>query len=182
MPRFRLLSLVILATVVLTAACGTVAGTPGTDQVGTSGGGAENLQFTARTVDDQAFQGSSLAGKDAVLWFWASWCTECRREASDVAAVQAATAGQVSFVGVAGLGDVPGMQAFVTDNGVAAFPHLADLDGTLWSRFGVVRLPAYAFIDDSGRVEVVRGALDRDGLAAKVAELTANRLEASPTP
>lgn len=57
---------------------------------------------------------------------------------------------------------------------VGAFEHLADLDGSLWQRFGVVQQPAYAFIDDTGTVEVVRGELGEAGLADNIATLTSN--------
>lgn len=176
MFRARLRALAALAaTLALTAACGTATGDPGGTSAGADRGVvSQPLQFTAQTVDDEPFEGSSLEGKDTVLWFWAHWCTQCRREAPHVAAVSADTADQVTFVGVAGLGEVPAMQAFVADYGVAAFPHLADVDGSIWGRFGIVRQPAYAFIDDSGRVEIVRGELGEEALAAHVADLIAD--------
>lgn len=189
---------VLLAVAVLlgTAACGSDASTgtaPATDGGATTspatpaadGAGAaapstspagsapRTLRFTARTVVDQPFDARSLAGKDAVFWFWAPWCTECRREAPHVAAVQKATASDVTFVGVAGLGETAAMQSFVRDYEVGAFTHLADLDGEVWKRFGVVQQPAYAFVDDSGKVTVVRGEIGRERLAAEVAALTA---------
>ncbi|MGW9198646.1 hypothetical protein [Micromonospora chersina] len=37
-------------------------------------------------MDGGTFAGSSLAGKPAVLWFWAAWCTRCRAVAGEVAA------------------------------------------------------------------------------------------------
>jgi len=134
----------------------------------------EELRFTAVTVDDQEFEGASLAGRDAVLWFWAPWCTVCRAEAPHVASVAAAAGNDVTFVGVAGLGEIPAMQDFVADYDVSGFTHLADMDGTIWQRFGVVEQPAYAFVDDSGAVSVLRGALGADRLAAEVALLSSN--------
>ncbi|MBT2390729.1 redoxin domain-containing protein [Streptomyces sp. ISL-1] len=134
----------------------------------------KKLRFTVKTVDGKPFEGSTLAGKDAVLWFWAPWCGECRREAPHVAAVQDATKDKAVFVGVAGLGQTPDMRAFVKDYKVTAFEHVADLDGTVWKRFGVTQQPAYAFVDDSGKVEVIRGELGEKALADKVAELTGN--------
>ncbi|BBY96368.1 hypothetical protein MGALJ_60370 (plasmid) [Mycobacterium gallinarum] len=134
----------------------------------------EQLQFSATTVDGAPFDGASLAGKDAVLWFWAPWCGECRREAPHVAAVESATKGRVAFVGVAGLGPVTDMQSFVETYDVGAFPHIADADGAVWKRFGVIQQPAYAFIDDSGEITVVRGELGEQGLTERVAELSAN--------
>ena len=131
----------------------------------------KQLRFTAKTVDGDTFNGTSLAGRNAVLWFWAPWCTECRREAPHVAAAQKANP-EVVFVGVAGLGERSAMADFVRDYRVGAFTHLADLDGSLWQRFGVVQQPAYAFIDESGSVEVVRGELGESGLNQRIAALT----------
>lgn len=130
----------------------------------------EQLRFTAKTVDGSDFDGRSLAGADVVVWFWAPWCSDCRREAPHVAAAQKAHP-DVTFVGVAGLGELPAMQEFVDDYGVDGFTHLADLNGSLWKRFGVVRQPATAFIDDSGSIEVVRGELGERGLAKQLARL-----------
>lgn len=133
----------------------------------------EELRFTAETVDGDPFDGTTLAGKDAVLWFWAPWCTECRREAPHVAKARADNP-DVVFVGVAGLGETGDMRDFVDDYGVDAFTHLADLDGALWQRFGVVQQPAYAFVDDTGKIEVFRGELGAEGLAERVASLSGN--------
>lgn len=175
------------------AACGSVATGSGADDAGAAaesssesssqpsnpsarpGGAAvpEELSFTAETIEGASFDGSSLAGKDAVLWFWAPWCTECRREAPFVATSQSENP-DVRFVGVAGLGENSDMRDFVADYDVSGFEHLEDVDGSLWERFGVVQQPAYAFVDDSGEIEVYRGALGEDGIAERVAALTGN--------
>ena len=131
----------------------------------------EQLRFTAETVDGAPFDGASVAGKDAVLWFWAPWCGDCRREAPHIASAQKANP-DVVFVGVAGLGELPAMREFVRDYHVGAFQHLADLDGSLWRRFGVVRQPAHAFIDDSGSIEVVRGVMGAGELRRHLVRLT----------
>lgn len=164
-------SLAVAVTLVLAlAACGNDASSEAGESIGTA---AELLTFEAETVEGGAFDSADLVDKDVVLWFWAPWCTECRREAPLVAQSQADNP-DVTFVGVAGLGEVDEMQAFVDDYGVEAFEHLTDLDGALWQKFGVVQQPAYAFIDDSGTVEVVRGEIGADGIADGVAGLTAN--------
>jgi len=134
----------------------------------------ESLRFTARTVDGDSFDAKELAGKKTVLWFWAPWCGECRREAPSLVAVQKATADEVTFVGVASLGPVSDMKAFVADYKVGGFEHLADIDGKIWRRFDVVRQPAHAFIDDDGSVELVRGEMDREDLTDRVDALIAD--------
>ncbi len=112
------------------------------------------LRFTAKTIDGTEFSGQSLAGKTAVLWFWAPWCPACKQEAPDVAAVARRFGSQVSFVGVPGKSQVAEMRKFVADYGLAGFPHVVDADGSLWTRFGVTHQPAYAFVTGEGKVEV----------------------------
>ena len=168
-------SLALTAVLILSlAACGTDTGAgdeaeaaAATEAVAIT----DELDFTTRTLDGDELAGTSLEGKDAVLWFWAPWCTQCRREAPYVAASESANA-DVVFLGVAGLGEIDAMNAFVDDYEVGGFDHVADLDGSLWQRFGVVQQPAYAFIDDTGTVEVIRGEIGEDGIAEGVAALT----------
>jgi len=78
MQPFRRLTLVSLAAMTLITGCGTATGDSGPASDGAGEVSAEPLQFTAQTIGDESFEGSSLAAKDSVLWFWAPWCTECR--------------------------------------------------------------------------------------------------------
>jgi thiol-disulfide isomerase/thioredoxin len=108
-----------------------------------------------------------------VLWFWAPWCTICRVEGPDVAAVAAELQGDVTFLGVPRRGAADAMRSFVDDTGTAALQHLVDVDGTLWQRFRVVNQPSFAFVGPDGSVELFAGALGADGLRARAAALSA---------
>jgi thiol-disulfide isomerase/thioredoxin len=57
------------------------------------------LAFSAPVVGGGQFDGASLAGKPAVLWFWASWCPRCQAKANDVGMLQAEYAGRVTALG-----------------------------------------------------------------------------------
>ncbi len=114
---------------------------------------------------------ASFAGQDTVLWFWAPWCTTCRGEADDVVVSAAALEGSVEIIGVAGRGEVPEMEDFLSDTGTDGLTHVVDADGSIWSGYGVASQPAYAFIDDSGDVEVVLGALGADALTERMQAL-----------
>ncbi|MFI7574786.1 redoxin domain-containing protein [Micromonospora sp. NPDC049497] len=146
-------------------------GTPsGTDP--TAPAVPKTLDFTARTVDGGSFAGSSLAGKPAVLWFWAAWCTRCRGVADSVAAVQRDNADRVSVVGVAGLGSGDdAMKRFARDTGITGFPSLADDDGVVWRRFGVTSQEHYVLLDSAGTVRH-NGPLSQADLRRRVAELS----------
>jgi peroxiredoxin len=150
------------------APTGTVAATP----AGTTGPVPATLDFTARTIDGGQFTGGSLAGKPAVLWFWAAWCSRCRGVADDVAALRRDNAGQVNLIGVAGLGSgADAMRRFARDTGIAAFPNLADDEGAIWRRFGVTSQEWYVLLDSTGKV-AHSGALSQAELRRRVAELS----------
>ncbi|PWU56678.1 redoxin, partial [Micromonospora globispora] len=130
------------------------------------------LDFTARTIDGGSFAGSSLAGKPAVLWFWAAWCSRCRGVADEVAAVQRDNATRVNLIGVAGLGSgTAAMRRFAAETGIAGFPNLADDEGAVWRRFEVTSQEQYVLLDSAGKV-VHSGPLSQADLRKRIAELS----------
>lgn len=128
---------------------------------------------SGQSLGDATFDGESLDGVDAVVWFWAPWCTVCRAEAPDVAEVAAEYGDRLQIIGVAGRGEVPAMDDFVAETGTAGFTHVADLDGSIWSSFGVFAQPAFAFINDDGSVETFVGSLGKQALSEQIDELLA---------
>ena len=121
---------------------------------GTDAAVPESLDFTAAQLGGGEFDAASIQGQDTVLWFWAPWCTVCRAEAPDV--VEAAE-----------------MEQFIDDTGTGGLAHVVDDDGSIWSSFDVAAQPAFAFIDDSGEVEVFVGALGREALTERMQTLAA---------
>ena len=80
----------------------------------------------------------------------------------------------MEFIGVAGRDDVPAMQAFIDRHGLDGLPHIADLDGSVWRRFGIAAQPAWVFVDGgTGERRTVHGALDVPGLEAELERLMA---------
>jgi thiol-disulfide isomerase/thioredoxin len=181
MPRFSLTAAAMAVALGLSA-CSTTGSEEGTGggstevpesgtgqgRDGAAGETSEALAFVARTVDGEEFTGASLEGEPAVLWFWAPWCTVCRGEASGVVDAAERHAGDVEFLGVAGLGEVDDMRAFVSETGTGDLTHIVDEDGTIWSGFGVVSQPAFAFVHSDGTVETVSGTLTDSDLDAYV--------------
>ncbi len=155
----RVAAAVLLITAALLTGCG--AGKSAPEATGS------RLEFTVDTVDGQPFDGTSLTGKAAVLWFWAPWCPTCQQDAPLVARVAAAHP-EVAFVGVGAQDQLPALQRFVTQYEVDKFPELADVHATVWAKFGVTRQPAYAFLHPDGTVDVVKGSLPEDKLTERV--------------
>jgi thiol-disulfide isomerase/thioredoxin len=130
------------------------------------------LDFDAPTVDGGTFSGATLAGQDSVLYFWAPWCTVCRAEAPSLPGVANEFDGQATFYGVAGLSpDVAAMQGFVADTGTGDLTHIADTEGSIYTGFGVSSQTTFAFVNDDGTIEIVRGPLTVDDLRARTQAL-----------
>lgn len=133
--------------------------------------GEQTLSFSATTLEGDELDVSTLAGQPVVLWFWTPWCTICRAEAPEVARVARDLEGQVTFLGVPGLGPEADMREFVADTGTGGIGHLVDSDGSLWQRFGVVSQPSYVFVAPDGSAKAFSGALGGDELQARAESL-----------
>ena len=106
------------------------------------------LAFTATTLDGRPFDGMSLSGKPAVLWFWAPWCPLCLQQAPGVRDAVARFADRVGIIGVAGLDKTAAMPEFVRLAKVQAMTHLASFV-VVDESFGIGRLlKHYGFTAD----------------------------------
>ncbi|MQA25563.1 MAG: redoxin domain-containing protein [Micromonosporaceae bacterium] len=131
----------------------------------------ESLLFSGKTVDGKEFKGTELAGKAAVLWFWKPNCVHCKRDAKTVRELASEYSGDVTFVGVGGLGKAPAMKTFVKENNVGSFTHMADESGDVWRKFGVKMQRTYVLISSDGTI-AFNGGLDAEKeLEAKVNDL-----------
>ena len=134
---------------------------------------ADDLNFTGTTLSGAGFNGASLQGKPAVLWFWTPWCPFCNQEAPNVSAVAAANP-QVTFVGVAARSDVTQMQSFVSKYNLN-FTNLNDADGSIWAKYNVPWQPAYVFLRPDGTSTFVNNptsAMSQQELSDRVRALT----------
>jgi thiol-disulfide isomerase/thioredoxin len=132
----------------------------------------DRLQFSGTTLSGAPFNGATLQGKPAVLWFWTPWCPFCNAEAPGVSQVAAANPG-VTFVGVAAHSDADAMQNFVSKYNLN-FTNLNDADGSIWARYNVPWQPAYVFYRADGTSTFVNNptsAMSQQELSGRVAAL-----------
>jgi thiol-disulfide isomerase/thioredoxin len=132
--------------------------------------GVGTLDFTGTTLDGVAFDASTMAGRPAILWFWAPWCATCASEAQSIDGLHSEYGDRLAVLGIAGLGDNTAMHQFVTDLQVTGVPHLDDGTGVLWRRFGITEQSSYVLVDRAGRI-VLTGYLDDLQLTARVKTL-----------
>jgi len=130
------------------------------------------LRFTGKTLDGASFDAARMAGKPTILWFWAPWCATCASEAQSLADLAGEYQGQLSILGIAGLGTNKAMHQFVSDLNVGDVPHLDDQAGAIWKKFKITQQSTYVFLDRTGQV-VKTGYLDDLQLTAEVKTLVA---------
>lgn len=60
---------------------------------------------------------------------------------------------------------------FIDLEGVRGFNHVADVEGEIWSDFGIVSQPSWVFIDAEGNAETVLGRLGEEKLTERIEAL-----------
>ncbi|GAA1448763.1 protein disulfide oxidoreductase [Mycobacterium cookii] len=163
--------------VLLVSGCGTgarnaTADETATDDTSTTTAGTATpavLDFTSETVDGDAFDGSTLAGKPTVFWFWAPWCPTCRAQISGVGELAESYGDQVNVVGVGSLDEQAAIEGFAAEVSPDV-TLLADPYGAVWRQLGVTAQSTYVVLDETG-AEQASGYLDDGELVALVEDL-----------
>ncbi|MGP4025888.1 redoxin domain-containing protein [Actinomadura sp. 3N407] len=178
--------LIVTGAALLATGCGTggeattapepTADAPGTPAARSSGAAAEDvpetLRFQGETLDGEAFDGASLAGKPVVFWFWAPWCSKCLSEGPNVAKAADKYGDRVSFVGIGGLDDGKDrLRTFVSRTGTKSLTHLDDRTGKLYSHFKVTSQSSFVFMAPDGTTSKDSGPLGPSELNRHVDEL-----------
>jgi peroxiredoxin len=125
--------------------------------------GGSPPDFSATTVDGEAFKLAELAGRPIWLTFGATWCADCRAEAPDLQATyeRYAPAGLavVSIWLEEGDADV---RDYASRVGLT-FTKIADPSTALASRYRTYGLPTHFFIGPDGTIREIRlGGLPPD--------------------
>jgi thiol-disulfide isomerase/thioredoxin len=167
----RMLSGLLVLLVLVVAGCGTDTTTtsqpdPDIEVIGT--GKTADLAFTATTLTRETFDGTDLAGKPAVLWFWAPWCPTCRAQIPTVSGIGEEYAGRVNVVAVGGLDTQDEIEALA--GRIDHVTHLVDDEGAVWKHFRVTAQSTYTVVDADGEI-VSEGYLDDGAIEDLVAAL-----------
>jgi len=94
---------------------------------------------------------AELRGHASVVVFFASWCTDCRREAPAVARFARSPAGRGHVVAIDYSDGGDYWRGFVHQY-AWTFPVFADPDGVTGDAFGIHFLPTTVFLDPTGRI------------------------------
>jgi thiol-disulfide isomerase/thioredoxin len=108
-------------------------------------------RFTLRAIDGGAFDSAGLAGKPALLVFWAPWCGVCRAQSQNVSWAQSMAGARVRVVSVAtSYRSVAELQAYMSEQEVD-YPVLLG-NAALARSFGVRAFPTVFYLDAHGKI------------------------------
>lgn len=127
-------------------------------------------RFSLVGIDGRRVAMSSLRGRPVLVNFWASWCTECRKEHPLLVQAEEQWGRRVRFVGVVFQDTAANARGFLEDMGqdpAGTYPNLMDPGSRTAIDFGVYGVPETFFVDPRGVIAFKRvGRLTPDVLRA----------------
>jgi len=112
-----------------------------------------------------------LAGRPAVINFWATWCIPCLEEHGVLVQAARTSQGNARYLGIVYQDDAERVRAFLDQRGGAAYPSLLDADGKTAIAYGIFGVPETFFLDAQGRIAAKHvGPLTPESLAANLAK------------
>ncbi len=145
-------------------------GAVSTTDIGSPAARGDWSRLVTSKLNGSSFAMADLTGKPAILYFWATWCPQCRVQREMLNTLSREWGDRVRIAALTVDDDVPSVQRYLKAH--SSLSHELRASAELLRLFGVEGLPSLVVIDGNGRVQSVSSGLtDADGLRQVVAPL-----------
>ena len=114
-------------------------------------------ELATSTLDGSSFAMADLTGKPAILYFWATWCPQCRVQREVLNTLSREWGNRLRIVALTVDDDVPSAKRYLEAH--ASLSHELRASPELLRLFGVEGLPTLVVIDANGRIQSVSSGL-----------------------
>ena len=128
-----------------------------TRDIGTPGEIADWSRLATSKLDGDSFAMSELSGKPAILYFWATWCPQCRVQREVLTTLSREWGDRLRIVALTMDDDVSSVNRYLEAH--ASLSHELLASPKLLRLFGVEGLPTLVVIDAKGRIQSVSSGL-----------------------
>jgi thiol-disulfide isomerase/thioredoxin len=103
------------------------------------------------------------ANKPSLIYFWATWCKPCRKVTPKVADLSKKYHGRMQVVGISvgGMDSIQKIEKYRIRYQLE-YPLFLDLDNQALKVFTIIAIPAFVFLDPSGKILYSGIGLPRD--------------------
>lgn len=137
--------------------------------------GKPAAEFSLESLAGEQVTSDSFRGRPLVINFWASWCTECRKEHPLLMAAHDRLSERVAFLGIVFQDSAANARGYLVEMGdisTGSYPNLLDPGSRTAIDYGVYGVPETFFVDRRGIVVAKRvGRVTEEILARELARL-----------
>lgn len=111
--------------------------------------------FELESLDGKRVRLADYAGKPLIINFWASWCTECRKEHPLIMSAHDRFGEEIAFFGVIFQDSAKNARSYLVEMGdvaIGSYPNLRDPGSRTAIDYGVYGVPETFFVDRKGIV------------------------------
>ncbi len=141
-----------------------------TADIGSPAESGDWSRLVTSKLNGSSFAMADLTGRPVILYFWATWCPQCRVQREVLNTLSREWDDRVRIAALTVDDDVPSVQRYLKAH--SSLSHELRASAELLRLFGVEGLPSLVVIDANGRVQSVSSGLtDAGGLRRVVAPL-----------
>ena len=134
--------------------------------------GEEASDFELEGFDGEMHQLSTYTDKPTVLYFFASWCSTCKRQTPEMVQLQEELGDDINLLTIVRAESKRAVEKYIKETGHDNIEYLFDFDMDVSNQYGIIAQPEIVIIDGNGKVvEHIVGPMNKELLVERIGGL-----------